>query len=227
MLRRIDLLQEAVLHHRDAGRHGHGLDLVVGHVDEGGAQALVQLADFSAGLHAQFGVQVRERLVEEEDGRIAHDGAAYGDALALAAGELLGLAIQQHADAQQVGGFLHLLVDLGFGRLAQLQAERHVIVHAHVRVERVALEHHGDVAILGGDIVDDAVADEDAAVADLLKAGEQAQAGGFAAAGRADEDEEFLVGDGDAQVVDGDDIAEPLENMFEGYTGHRVLCSCV
>ncbi len=83
-------------------RHGHGLHLVVGHVDEGGAQALVQLADLGAGLHAQLGVQVRERLVEQEDGRVAHDGAAHGHTLALAAGELLRLAVEQLADAQDV-----------------------------------------------------------------------------------------------------------------------------
>ena len=32
--------------------HGHGLGLVVGHVDEGGLQALMQLGDLGAHLHA-------------------------------------------------------------------------------------------------------------------------------------------------------------------------------
>ncbi len=90
-------------------------------------------------------------------------------------------------------------------------------------IERVALEHHGDVAVLGRHVVDDAVADHDAAFGDLFQAGQQAQAGGLAAARRADEDQEFLVGDLDVQVVDGDDVAEALEDMFVGYTGHRVF----
>src|SRR4028119_2076957 len=42
------------------------------------------------GAHSapQGRVEVRERLIEEEDARLAHDGAPDGDALALTAGEL-------------------------------------------------------------------------------------------------------------------------------------------
>ena len=40
------------------------------------------------------------------------------------------------------------LVDLGLRHLADLQAELEVLAHRHVRVERVALEDHGDVAVL-------------------------------------------------------------------------------
>ena len=46
-------------------------------------------------------------------------------------------------------------VDLLLFELPHLEAERHVVEHAHVRVERVVLEHHGDVAIHGGEIIDD------------------------------------------------------------------------
>ena len=78
---------------------------------------------------------------------MAHDGAAQRDALALAAGELARLALEQLADAEDLGRLLDALLDLGLGEFAHLQAERHVVVHAHVRVERVVLEHHGDVAV--------------------------------------------------------------------------------
>ena len=49
---------------------------------------------------AQLGVEVGERLVHEEHGGLADDGAAERDALALAAGELLGLAVEQVARAR-------------------------------------------------------------------------------------------------------------------------------
>ena len=48
----------------------------------------MQPRDLDPHLHAQLGVEVRQRLVEQEDLRLAHDGAADRDALALAAGEL-------------------------------------------------------------------------------------------------------------------------------------------
>ncbi len=66
VLRRADLLEQAVAHDRDAVAHRHRLDLVVGDVDGRRAEALVQPRDLGAGLHAQLGVEVRERLVHQE-----------------------------------------------------------------------------------------------------------------------------------------------------------------
>jgi hypothetical protein len=73
----------------------------------------VELGDLDAHLHAQLRVEVGKRFVEEENAGLTHDGAADGDALALAAGELLGLALQQVLDAEDFGGALHAGVDLG------------------------------------------------------------------------------------------------------------------
>ena len=72
-----------------------------------------------------------------------------------------------------------------------------------MRVEGVVLEDHSDVAILRGNVGDVLIADEDATTVDVLQAREHAQGGGLAAAGGADQDEEFAVGDVEAQLVDG------------------------
>ena len=107
------LLHQAVLHHHDAVAERHGLDLVVGDVDRGGAEPQVQLLELDPHLHAQLGVEVGQRLVEQEHARVAHDGAAERHALALAAGELARLALEQLADAEDVGRLLDALADLG------------------------------------------------------------------------------------------------------------------
>jgi hypothetical protein len=164
-------------------------------IDKGGGQALVQLDDLGAHAGTQLGVQVGQRLVEQEDGRVAHHGAAQRNTLALAAGQSLRLAVQQVLDLEDLGGFVHAAVDLVLRGLAQLEAERHVLVHGHVRIQRVVLEHHGDVAVLRGNVVHQLVADVQLALGDLLQAGDHAQRGGLAAAGGADEDDEFLIGD--------------------------------
>src|SRR3984893_4904390 len=62
--RRAHLLDDAVMHHHDLVGHGHGFDLVVGDVDGGGLQPLMQLLDFGAHRDAQFCVQVGQGLVE-------------------------------------------------------------------------------------------------------------------------------------------------------------------
>ena len=70
--------------------------------------------------------------------------------------------------------FFDAAVNVALRRLAQLQTESHVVIHAHVRVKRIALEHHRNVTIFGWHVVDDAVTDHDVAITDLLQAGQQA-----------------------------------------------------
>ena len=135
----------------------------------------MQLADFGAHLHAHLRVEVRQRLVEEERLRLADDRAADGHALALAAGQGLGLALEQGLDAEDVGRLAHAGIDLRLRVAAELQAERHVLVHRHVRVQGVVLEHHGDVAVLGRDVVDFLAVDVDGALADFLETGDHAE----------------------------------------------------
>jgi hypothetical protein len=64
-----------------------------------------------------------------------------------------------------------------------------------MRIERVVLEHHGDVAILGFQPVDHAVPNRHLAAGDALEAGHHAQQRGLTAARGADDDDEFAVGD--------------------------------
>src|SRR5690606_38102606 len=59
-----DLFDAAAVHDDDAVGHGHGFDLVVGDVDGGDPQPLVQGLDLAAHDDAEFGVEVGERLVE-------------------------------------------------------------------------------------------------------------------------------------------------------------------
>jgi hypothetical protein len=202
----------------DALAHRHRLDLIVGDVDGRDAKPPVQLDEFGPRLNAQFGVQVGQRFVHQKDLRLAHDGPAERDALPLTARKRLGLAIQQVLDVQKRGGVLDAFIYLGLdaprlghvgdlprqaGKHAQFQTERHVLVNAHVRVQRVVLEHHGDVAVARRHVVDDPVADEDLAAGRLFQARDHAQGGRFAAAGRPDEHEKFTVADVEVQAVDG------------------------
>jgi hypothetical protein len=198
-----DLLHPAVLHHHHPVAQGHRLDLVVGDVDRGGAEPLVQLLELDAHLDAQLGVQVRQRLVEQEHLRMAHDRAPERDALALTARQLARLAREIILDAEDLGGLLHARRDLSARELPHLQAERHVVVDAHMRIERVVLEHHGDVAVHRRQLVDHPVADQDVARADRLEPGDHAERRRLAAARRADQHDEFLVADLEIDVLHG------------------------
>jgi hypothetical protein len=47
-----------VVDHGDAVTHPHRLDLVMGDVNRGGAHSLLELFEFAASAHAQFGVEI-------------------------------------------------------------------------------------------------------------------------------------------------------------------------
>ncbi len=94
------LLEHALAQHGDALAEGHRLLLIVRHVHHRRAQAMVQLDELGARLAAELRVEIRQRLVEQKRLRLPDDGAAHGDALALAAGELGRPSVEQVADAE-------------------------------------------------------------------------------------------------------------------------------
>jgi hypothetical protein len=201
-VRRVVLHQPAAAEHGDAVGQGHGLDLIVRDVDDGRAQALVQAFDFAAHLVAQLGVEVGERLVEQKHLGLAHDRAADGHALALAAAERGRPAVEHVVDAQQLGGVGHAALDVRFRRAAQAQPEGHVLVQRLVRVERVVLEHHRDVAVARRQLVHALAFDTHFAAADGLQPRDHAQQRALAAAAGAHEDDELAVADLKVDAVD-------------------------
>ena len=82
---RPQLLQHAVLHHRDRVRHAQGIELVVGDDDHRRLEHLLQPLDFAAHGAAQHGVQAGDRFVQKIELRSLNDGAGQGDSLLLTA----------------------------------------------------------------------------------------------------------------------------------------------
>ena len=232
------------MHHDEAVGEGHRLLLVVRHVHDRRLEAAVQHAQLCAGLDAQARVEVRERLVEEEDLGIARDRAADRDALALAAGKLARVAVKQGVEPECLRdlrdaradrrGFLAARASRARERRDQraavraprLEAEGDVLANGEVRVERVVLEHERDVAILRGHVVHARAIDGEVAFADLLEARDHAQRGALAAARGADEHAELAVLD---REIDGVNRAEraavlafvDLADLGERHIRHR------
>ena len=223
-MRRADLLQNAAAHDREPVAQGHGLGLVVRDVHHGGAEPLLQLGHLGPGLHAQLGVQVGQRLVHQEHRRVTDDGPAHGDPLPLAAGQVGRAALQVLGQVQDPGRLVDLLVDGRLRRLGQLEREAHVLPHGHVRVERVALEDHRDVAVLGCGVVHHLAADPQLALGDVLQAGDHVESRRLTAAGRADQDDELAVGDVQADLVDRQRaIGEALGHFVQNDFSHCLL----
>ena len=70
----------------------------MGDVDRGVAVLVVQAADLEAHLLAQVGVEIGQRLVEQQRLGLDHQRARQRHALLLAAGQLAGIALGQRRE---------------------------------------------------------------------------------------------------------------------------------
>jgi hypothetical protein len=184
---------------------------------------LVQFLDLGAHLHPQLSVEVRKRLVEQEDLRIAHDGPAHRDPLALAAGKLARITVQELCQTEDLCSPVHARIDDRFGRSREPERKRHVLPHGHVRIEGIVLKDHRDVAFLGRNVVYDPRADGDLAAGHVLKARDHAEQRRLAAAGRADQDDELPVADFDIDAVQHLGRAERLAHAPKRDRSHGSL----
>ena len=163
----------------------HGLFAVVGDVDGGDAEPALQGADFLAQFDPDAGVEVGERLVEEQHVRVDRQRPAERDALALAARELGDVAGAEAGEVQQRQHGLDLGGDLGARDPAQAQAVADVLRDGHVRPERVGLEHHRHAPLLRRQAGDVLAVEHDPARRNRGEPGDRAQQRGLARAGRA------------------------------------------
>jgi hypothetical protein len=88
-LRRADLLHASLIHKADAIREDQRFALIVGDVEHGHPECLVNALDLELQLVAQLLVQGAERLVHQNEIRVVDQAAGNRDALLLAAGKLL------------------------------------------------------------------------------------------------------------------------------------------
>ena len=159
----------------DPVAHRQRLVLVVGHVDEGDRDVALDRLQLHLHLLAQLQVEGAERLVEQQHPGAVDDRPRQRHPLALAAGELAGLARVHAGEAnhlQRLGappGAL-LLVDL-----LDPQPVLDVVADVHVREQGVVLEDRVDLAVVGGQVADVAPAQLDRAGVGDLEAGDHPQ----------------------------------------------------
>ena len=196
----------------------------MGNVDRRRPEPPLELQDLGARLEAKCGVEIGERLVHQEGGGLAHDRAAESNPLALAAREGPRLPREAVLEVESGCRIVDAAIDLGSGEPAELEAEREVLGDRHVRVERVVLEDHRDIAVLGGDVVDDTLADQDRPVADLLESRHHPERRRLAAAGWADEHHELALCDRQRQRVDRPrPVRVDLRDLVELDGGHSAI----
>src|SRR5690606_1328885 len=107
------------------------------------------------------------------------------------------------------------------GQILEPQRKRDVLEHREVRVERVVLKHHREVALVRRRLVHALAVDAKLAGRDRLETDDHPQQRRLPAARRADEDHQLAVLDVERDVVDSDEaVAVALHEMLELDAGH-------
>ena len=224
-LRRVDLLEPPVAHDRDAVAHRHRLGLVVRDVQRRRPELLVQARDVRAHLDAQLRVEVRQRLVHQERLGRAHDRAPQRDPLPLTAGQRPRPPLEQLRDpeprrraAPRARGSTPFSTCCIFSAKPMFSSTR------HVRIQRVGLEHHRDVAVLGRDVVDDPRRRSRSRPRRVLEPRDHPQRRRLPGARRPDQDRELAVGDLQVEPVDrARPVVEDLRDVLERDLRHQHL----
>ena len=161
LFRRVNLLDLPGAHDGDPVRHCQGLALVVGDIDRGDAEIVMQAPDLELHMLAQVLVQGRERFVHQHDPRFVDDRPGQCHALALAAGQGGNVAVRKCSELHAFECRHGPVPDVTAGQLAQFQRVFDVFPHGHMRKQGVVLEHDADVALVGGEPGHVAISDHD------------------------------------------------------------------
>ena len=203
VLRRINLLNEAVLHNNDSVTHCHSFCLVMSNVDKCCTELLVELGDLSSHLSTELSVEVGKRLVEEEYLRLTNDSTTESNTLSLTAGESLWLSVEEVRDVEDTSSFFNLTADFVLRNLSELKTESHILEYSHVRIKSIVLENHCDVSVLRSNVVYKTVADVELTFRDLFKTCDHTESCGLTTTGWTYKDDKFLILDFQINVGNG------------------------
>src|SRR6516165_5909539 len=172
---------------------------------------------------------MRNRLVQEEDGRLANEGATERHALLLATAQLGRHATQERFDLEHPSDSSHALVEdlrrVAPGHPRGAERERQIVVHRQMWVERVGLEGHRHIALAGFEAGGVAAADEDSSARRLDQAGNKVQRRRLPGSGGAEQHEELAILTGEAQLIHGHSRSEMLGQRLGHDLRHCALLS--
>ena len=176
---------------------------------------LLDVLELDLHLLPQLEIERAERLVEQQHAGPVDERARERDALALSARELARLAAGERVQPHERERLDRTLAPLRLGDALDAQAVLDVLLHGHVREERVVLEHRVDVALVGRAIRHILPAEQHAAARGPFEARDHAQTRGLARPGRPEQREELAAPDVEVDCVDGDERAEMLRHAVQ------------
>ena len=205
-----DLANATLEHDGDPIRQAQGFALIVGYEDRGHAELALDLLDFNLHRRAQISVERRKRLVEQQYLRRDDKRASQRHTLLLTARKLVRPAIFHAGEPHERERLGDPTLQVGLGDAPHPQTVSDIVRDAHVREQRIALEHHPDLALVGRNVIDTLAVDLDLAAVGHKKPGDQIEQRGLAASRWPEQGHELAAANGHRGIFEGDYLAKPL-----------------
>src|SRR6185312_2520405 len=168
-------------------------------------------------------VEVTQRFVEQVERALPHQGAGQRHALPLAARQQAGPPVEQVHDVEAFSDAPDALLDRGTIEPPELERQREVAKYGEVRIERVGLKDHRQIAFSRRKIGSVGAGDTDLALVGLTQPRNQPEQRRLAASRRADHRDEFAGFDAEVDTVKHlhgvEGLADAVQRYAAGCTG--------
>ena len=198
-VRRTDLLYNAGTHNNYAVAHCHCFALIVGYINNGDAQFLLNSKDFKAHGFTQLSIQVRQRFVQQQQAGLCYQSARQSYTLLLTAGQLMRITLAVFAQMNQLQHLLYAFFAFLFIYLLNFQRIAYIFGNSHMRPNSIGLEYHTDItffrrskAALNGRAYA-MISDINFTFGSTLKACNHTQGSSFTATGRTEDGNKFAI----------------------------------
>jgi hypothetical protein len=193
----------------------------VGDVEEREVEFPLEIAEESAQVASQGGIEVGEGFVKEDESGLEDEGATDGGACGFASGEGGGEVMESRAEVESVRH--HLGTGATFVAVDALEAEGkfELFDQGQVGKEPGRLGDPAAGAILGRETGDVGVVEEDPSGIREIEAGDEAEGRGLAAAGGPNEEVVGTGGDVDGEVLHRMDGAETFADSLKSDARHE------
>jgi hypothetical protein len=143
----VELFEAALVEDSYPVGHSKRLVMVVGDEDGGRGSPFEEAEKLFPHFRRHVRIEVAKRLIKQEDHWLLHKSSGQGHPLLLAAGELVGIAFGQVHKAYHFEH--HADLTCSFRGWQAVQSECNIVCDAQMGEERIVLEDHPDMPMLG------------------------------------------------------------------------------
>ena len=201
----------------------------MGHVDRCDTHLVLNPLKLDPHLLTQLEIEVRKRLIKEQETRLGDNRAGQRSTLLLPPRKIGRQLVRFRGQAHERENFVHPVVDLGLVDLPDFQRISDVLGHRHMRPNSVTLEHHTNVALLRrqeqafGRRGIDHITDADTSAINAVQSRNTHQGGGLATTRRSQQGQKGPFGNGKRNIVHRTVIPKILHQILDFQVSAGIL----